>query len=130
MTEFCSLMSLKPKPQIWAADVLSQLGNNISELNYMLTSSQRFFQPQNIYNSSLFNNLSRSYDAYKKDIATLNVFFSSPTALQYSTKQSKSWFDFISTVGGNGGLFIGFSIVTLLEMVWLAIRVAHIYLQP
>jgi hypothetical protein len=130
MTEFCRLMSLKPKPQIWAADVLSQLGNNISELNYMLTSSQRFFQPQNIYNSSLFNNLSRSYDAYKKDIATLNVFFSSPTALQYSTKQSKSWFDFISTVGGNGGLFIGFSIVTLLEMVWLAIRVAHIYLQP
>ena len=129
MTDLCSLMSLNPKPQIWATEVLGQLGNDIPELKNIVTSSQRFVKPQNSENY-LFDNLSRSYDAYKKDIAILNVFFSTPTALQYSTKQSKSWFDFISAVGGNGGLFIGFSIVTLLEIAWTAIRAAQIYLRP
>ena len=36
---------------------------------------------------------------------------------------------FISAVGGNGGLFIGFSIVTILEIIWVAIRAGFIYLK-
>ncbi len=71
----------------------------------------------------------RSYDAYEKDIAILNVFFDSPTSLLYSTKESRNWFDFISTVGGNGGLFIGFSLVTLIELLWLTLRLLKMFIH-
>jgi hypothetical protein len=78
----------------------------------------------------MFTKLRRDYDAYDEDISVLSVFFESPTAIQYSTKQSRTWVDFISAVGGNGGLFIGFTIVTILELLWLMIRLLTIWLLP
>ncbi len=69
------------------------------------------------------------YDAYEQDIAILNVFFETPTVLEYTTKQSRTWLDMISAVGGNGGLFIGFSIVTILEIIWLIFQATLLYLK-
>ena len=78
---------------------------------------------------NLVTNKVIEYDAYERDIAILNVFFETPSALEYTTGQSKTWFDFISAVGGNGGLFIGFSIVTILEIIWLFFRALLMYLK-
>jgi hypothetical protein len=78
----------------------------------------------------LFTTLNRTYNAFERDIAVLNIFFSSPIVMQYMTKESKTWFDFISTVGGNGGLFIGFSIVTILELAYAVLRITNLYLRP
>ncbi len=50
--------------------------------------------------------------------------------LQYTTKQSRTWIDFVSAVGGNGGLFIGFSLVTILEFIWILIQLLLIFLKP
>ena len=132
MSELCSLNALGLKPQIWGKQVLEQLsnpGNNISNLSSVVESSQRMTKP-NLSQNNTFTSLQRSYDAYEKDIAVLNVFFASPTVIEYTTKESKSWFDFLSAVGGNGGLFIGFSIVTVLELGWLILNVGKLYLQP
>ena len=69
------------------------------------------------------------YDAFDKDIAILKVFFESPTAILLTTNHSKTWIDFVSVVGGNGGLFIGFTIVTILELFWLIWQIALLYLR-
>jgi len=132
MSKLCNLQSVQLRPQIWGKQVLDQLGTskeNINKLQELIKSSEREILP--IYFSDYtFTNLTRSYDAYEKDIAVLNVFFASPTVMEYTTKPSKTWFDFISAVGGNGGLFIGFSIVTVLELFWLLLRIGNNYLQP
>ena len=125
MSKLCNLQSVQLRPQIWGKQVLDQLGTskeNINKLQELIKSSKREILP--IYFSDYtFTNLTRSYDAYEKDIAVLNVFFASPTVMEYTTKPSKTWFDFISAVGGNGGLFIGFSIVTVLELLWLLLKI-------
>ena len=109
---------------------MDQLAGNaklLSTLGKTVQSSKRVITPTW---ETLFTNITRSYDAFEKDIAVLSVYFASPTAMEYTTKQSKTWLDFISAVGGNGGLCIGFSIVTLLELVWLIVRIGGLYLKP
>ena len=69
------------------------------------------------------------YDAFDKDIAILNVFFETPTVLEYTTKHSITWFDFIAAAGGIGGLFIGFSIVTILEIIYLFFQAFWLYIN-
>jgi hypothetical protein len=117
----------KVKPQIWGTQVLDQLGND-TLLKADLQSGRRTIRK--ILQEPLFTTLSRTYDAFEKDIAVLNVFFSSPTAMLYTTKESKNWFDFISMVGGNGGLFIGFSLVTVFELLYTTLKIFKLYLQP
>jgi hypothetical protein len=130
VSELCNL-NANIKPQIWGKQVLDQLQTStiITKLKNLVQSSQRKIKPK-IVEGFLFENLSREYDAYENDIAVLNVFFSSPTAIEYATRPSKSWFDFLSAVGGNGGLFIGFSIVTAVELLWVLVKIGKIHFQP
>jgi hypothetical protein len=103
---------------------------NSSEENKLLRSkifsSRRFLKPR-WYKDNFVTNSVYEYDAYESDIAILNVFFETPTILEYTTQHSKTWLDFISAVGGNGGLFIGFSIVTILEIFWLFFQAFLLY---
>ena len=109
------------------SQVLEQLNGTNANLSHV-SSSKRYLN-QRIYTENIFSTIKREYDAYDDDIAIFNVFFERPTALHYTTRPSKGWIDFISAVGGNGGLFIGFSIVTILELVWLVAKLGWIYLK-
>jgi len=132
MSDLCSLQNYLPKPQIWGTQILNQLPqnqSNLTNLREQIETSEREMKPTYIP-KFLFTDLKRTYEAYEKDIAILNVFFSSPSVMQYTTKQSKTWLDFISAFGGNVGLFVGCNIITLLEIVWLIIRTGNLYLQP
>ena len=106
---------------MWGKLALDRIKNS-SKMNENLinkvVSSQRFLKPRG-YKDNFVTNSVFEYDAFVNDIAILNVFFETPIALEYTTQHSKTWLDFISAVGGNGGLFIGFSIVTILEIIWL-----------
>ena len=93
-----------------------------------IVSSQRFLNARSFKNDFVTNSV-LEYDAFDKDIAILNVFFETPTVLEYTTQHSITWFDFISAVGGIGGLFIGFSIVTILEIIWLLFQATLLYLK-
>ncbi len=118
-----------PIPQMWGKLALDKIKNNskINEnLKSKIVSSKRFLKPR-WYKDNFVTNSVFEYDAYHSDIAILNVFFETPTVLEYTTQQSKTWLDFISSVGGNGGLFIGFSIVTLLEIIWLFFQAFLLY---
>jgi hypothetical protein len=65
-----------------------------------------------------------TYDAYEKDIAILQLYFKSPTMMEYKTFPSQTWISFFSAIGGLLGLCIGMSIVTVIELVWLCITIA------
>jgi len=110
-----------PKPHIWGKLALDRMQNSSKDYEKIqgkIVSSKRFLKPRWFRNNFVTNSVIE-YDAYEHDIAILNVYFETPTVLVFTTQHSKTWLDFISAVGGNGGLFIGFSIVTILEIIWL-----------
>ena len=111
-------------PQIWADQVLQQYANahqskpaflsNVVSNTRTLTSS--------VSMQNIFTKIDRNYDAYDKDIAILSVYFDKPTLLQFGTQASQTWIQYFSNVGGLLGLCIGLSIVTIVEIIWLCMR--------
>ena len=110
-----------PKPHMWgklALDRMKKYSKDYENIQSKIASSKRFLKPR-WFEDNFVTHSVVEYDAYERDIAILNVYFETPTVLVFATQHSKTWLDFISAVGGNGGLFIGFSIVTILEIIWL-----------
>jgi amiloride-sensitive sodium channel len=131
MSELCSFESIDAWPQIWGNQVLDQInGTNITQ-NNVTDKIKSSIRTKQLFLASdyTFTTLPKTYDAYKDDIAVVNVYFSSPTVMKFSTTINKTWIDFISGIGGNVGLFIGFSFVTILELVWLVVRLIAAYLK-
>ena len=122
-SKFCNFDQDLPNPKVWGSQVEMQL-NNITNQNF---SSTRYIDKR-LTNETVFTNISRKYDAFENDIAVLHVFFESPTVVQLTTNHSKTWFDFVSAVGGNGGLFIGFSLVSVVELFWIFFKICFICL--
>ncbi|XP_063703779.1 sodium channel protein Nach-like [Culicoides brevitarsis] len=52
------------------------------------------------------------------DMSIIRVFYAEDTGLQYKISVTNTWFDLLSTFGGLFGLFLGFSIMTVLEIVY------------
>ena len=130
MAVLCSLDSIDVWPQIWGDQVLDQ--PNITVANFSgstvfkkIKSRQRIKTLLLAYNRDTPKE-PQKYDAYKDYIAVVNVYFSSPSVMKFTTKINKTWIDFISGIGGNVGLFIGFSFVTIFELLWLLIRVIRL----
>ena len=71
-----------------------------------------------------------TYDAYEKDIAILQIYFKSPTIIEYGTFPSQTWIDFFSSIGGLLGLCIGMSIVTFIEIFWLILQIGAQIVEP
>jgi len=86
-----------------------------------LESSKRSIKESSVL-SKFFEGLPNEYDAYEKDIAVLRVFFDSSTVMQFSSQPMQSWIDYFSAVGGALGLCIGLSIITVIEVIWLCLR--------
>ena len=71
-----------------------------------------------------------TYDAYKEDIAILQVYFKTSSVMEYETYPSQTWIDFFSIIGGLLGLCIGLSIVTVIELFWLLLRIGAKVVSP
>ena len=71
----------------------------------------------------IFSQVDNTYDAYDKDIAFLHIYFKKSTVFQLGTQPTMTWIDFLSQVGGLLVLCIGFSIITIIELVWLCLRI-------
>jgi hypothetical protein len=71
-----------------------------------------------------------TYEAYEKDIAILQIYFKTPTVVEYKTYPRQSWIDFFSAIGGLLGLCIGLSIVTFVELFWLVLRIGANLIKP
>ena len=64
-----------------------------------------------------------TYDAFKKDIGIVNIFFSEEKILKYVTSNRMSDFEFIVQIGSTLGFYMGVSIISIIELIyWFTIR--------
>jgi len=132
MTELCSVgkANILTKPHIFGKDVLDEfrLGykKNPSYLQ-PIVSSIRTYNPRSF---QAFHFINRTYDAFERDIAELEVFFDVQTVVEFETNLRMTWVDFSSSVGGLLGLCVGLSVVTVIELIWLGMRLIANFLKP
>ena len=108
-------------PKIWASQVKAEYDQkHIKEVNN-LKNNIRQYPESSVFAKSLSW---REYDAYNEDIAIVNVFFDTPAVFLYSSQPAQTWVDFFAAIGGLLGLCFGFSIITLVEVIWLCLQLA------
>jgi len=104
LTDFCAVDFEKTvSPQIWAQQVIdSFIKNNKAVPNYLskVVSGKRTVKTSYVL-KNFFPGLPKEYDAYKKDIAVLNVFFDSSTVMQFKSQPRQSWTDYFAAVGAS-----------------------------
>ena len=102
-----------PDPPKWGQSVLE---------DYML----RGTIPQYIMSEVKTNRRSyanQGYDAYEKDIAMVTFFFESSNVLEFFRQPKTSVIEFISQFGGLLGLCMGFSFISVVELIyWLTFK--------
>ena len=70
---------------------------------------------------------SQTYNAYQRDIGLLYVYFGQPTTTEYTRVVSLSWVGFLAQAGGLIGACLGFSFISLVELLyWFLIRFCRI----
>merc|ERR1711963_1235143 len=70
------------------------------------------------------------YNAWEGDIAIVNIFFGKETVMEYERSIKMGPVDFIASLGGLFGLFLGFSIVSFVEIFyWLVVRGSRIMMH-
>lgn len=129
MSLLCSpFMEEVSKPPIWAQHVKEDYTNDLGVLPFyvndgMLETNKRRYSDQR---EAIFASLTNSqpyYDAYDQDFAVAHFFFDSPTAFQFEKSARLTLLDYISQIGGLLGLFIGFSLISGIEILyWLTFR--------
>ena len=88
----------------------------------------REYKKSNIANAIFQHKLKESptYEAYEKDIAIVNFFFGKSTFWRFERAENMTWSGYIAQLGGFLGLFLGFSVVSAIEIVyWLSIRLVR-----
>ena len=115
-----------PQPQIFGQKVFDEFLKTSGKIpDYVRNSvetSERTFS-SSLKGGDVFTAADNSYDAFDADVAALHIFFRRSTVFQLGTQPTMTWIDFLSQVGGLLGLCIGVSIVTVIELVWLCLRV-------
>ena len=72
----------------------------------------------------------QTYNAYDSDIAVMYVYFGQPTTTEYIRVVSLSWVGFLAQAGGLIGACLGFSFISLVEIVyWFIIRFCRLSKQ-
>ena len=125
---FCNLDDENlPEPRIWGKQVIDEFKDAKIKPEFVknIMSSQRLLTR----NPVTFQTLSRSYNAYEKDMAVLQVFFDSPSIFLYQSQPSQTWVIFISSIGGLLGFCLGISIVSFVEVAWLCFRLGGTFFK-
>jgi hypothetical protein len=78
----------------------------------------------------MFPKMKATYDAYDKDIAVVHLFFEAPAVFHFQSQLQQTWISFFSTVGGLLGLCIGISLVSFIELFWLAVKIMDAVCNP
>jgi len=134
MSDFCNIDNINslPQPYIFAQQVIDEYNLTIKLNPPYIQNMESNIRTvvDNPLVPNVFHHIERSYNAYEKDIAVVNVYFDTPTVLKFETKSRMGWIDFLSSVGGLLGLCVGLSIVTLIELFWLGLRLGCCIISP
>jgi len=115
-----------PQPTMFGSQVAAEFRAKqvYSPLLRSLESSIRNYTYENVFQQN-----PKFYDAFEKDIAVVEVFFSKPTIFQIGRKAKMTWIDYFSAVGGLLGLVLGMGIVSFVELLWICLRMLALKLK-
>ena len=131
----CDLDTSNMNPTIWAEDARNSFNAVVGEIpGYLLTGpdnktihSNKRYREANT-EATLFHGQDPTYDAFEKDIAVVKFYFEKNGVVQFKRRASNNWSDFMSQVGGNAGLGVGFSIISAIEIIyWITIKFVQNY---
>ena len=118
-------------PPIWAAAVNQEFGQKVPDYfnkSGIFPSTRRYVPAKKFNNLVLKNEVEEhpTYNAYDYDIAIVEFYFDKSSVLQFTRQARMTLVDYISQMGGLLGLFIGFSFISGVEIVyWFTIRLAR-----
>ena len=128
---FCDLEAGDMNPSIWSQEARDEFQDKMKEVPKYLPNitNMRFHVPNpNKRKNVAFPPDHLQYDAFEKDIAFATFYFESREAIQFNRNSANTWYGFISQVGGNAGLGIGFSLISAVELIyWLTVRFLQNY---
>ena len=95
--------------------------NPVKFLNQRSMIDHKRIQSSSIFSSEVEGG--QTYDAFKKDIGIVNIFFSDEKILKYVTSNQYSTLEFLVQMGGSLGLYMGISFISIIELIyWFTIR--------
>jgi hypothetical protein len=78
----------------------------------------------------VFQTTNVDYRAVEKDIAIVQIYFQNAYATQIQRSLTMGWIDYFSNVGGIFGLVLGMGMISIVELVWLAIQYLEQLIPP
>jgi Amiloride-sensitive sodium channel len=85
-------------------------------------SSIRYYS-KTMADGDVFTQNPKTYDAYERDIALVQVYFDKSTVFRMGRQPRMTWIDYFSTVGGLLGLVLGMGIISFIELIWVCLRI-------
>ena len=112
-----------PQPTKYATQVKAEFSSYYENPPFIsgLESSIRKYS-RTLPDGDVFTQNPKTYDAYEKDIALVQVYFRKSTMIQMGRQARMNWIDYFSTVGGLLGLVLGMGIVSVIELFWVCLR--------
>ena len=124
VSRFCNLNNKNlPQPTKFATQIVNEYkARNMTPdfLRSMESNIRTYFAT--LKDGDLFTLNQKTYDAYDKDIALIQIFFQKSTVIEMGSQPRMTWIDYFSTVGGLLGLVLGMGIVSFIELIWLCMR--------
>ena len=100
--------------------------NDRKQESYRFSNLRERYRGNDIQNDAIFVNkikMNPYYNAFEKDIGIVHVFFAEREITRYVKLNKMSYFDFIYQIGGSLGLFLGISILSIVEIIyWITCR--------
>ena len=119
-------------PAMWRQQVQVEYNTLMGEIpEYVATnlhrmpSTRKFVKEDKVQSLTLkdYRLKHPTYDAFENDIAVANFYFDKSTIIRFIRAPRMTWTDYISQVGGLLGLAIGFSLCSLVEIIyWIVAR--------
>jgi hypothetical protein len=132
VSQFCNFNFKNQLPM--QDKLVSQIQNEFSTLsNGSITNLPDYIKSlkssKRKYRFDYFKQGKKTYDAFERDIAMVEIIYKKSTAIIIGSHQTMTWIDYFATVGGLLGLVLGMGFVSFFELFWLFIRFCSIYLD-
>ena len=127
MSGLCDFENDDMNPAMWRQQVQEEYTTVIGKVPpYVATNLQKMPSTRKYTKDSKLDSLTLkdyrkkhpTYDAFENDIAIANFYFDKSTIIRFKRAQRMTWTDYISQIGGLLGLAIGFSFVSLMEIIY------------
>ncbi len=125
VSRLCAVDNYKlPQPTLFATQLLKEYASKsapVPPFVARMASGTRTYGGA-LKHGEVFTQLEKTYEAYEKDMAVVQVFFRKSAVFRMGSQPTMTWINFFSNVGGLLGLVLGMGIISVVELVWLCLR--------